>query len=344
MHNRMMRGGAAPILVDGEVKGAAVVAYDFTAAGARDEAELVHTDVVYFMDKVIRASSYRRGDAEDSETVKQVSAALMGSGGPVQAALEAGKPSEVLELEVNGEEQLVVTGPLPEAVTIVGVDVVTKVTGEGKRVETIVATSKHTVGFAVLVNLDERMASVSTARYLTFVFGLLILLMVALAMWTVARHFVNAEDSLELGVSEIINGNLDYTFDTLQEFEGLANALNVMLARLLGRPEPGEDEEGDTSWRPDVLTIEELVPGGADTDVQALAAEDEQAYYTRVHQEYVQARQAAGLSVEGITADDFQRKLQANAAMLCAKHKCNLIRFQVHSAAGRVGLKPIRLG
>jgi len=129
----------------------------------------------------------------------------------------------------------------------------------------------------------------------------------------------------------------------MQEFEGLANALNVMLARLLGRPEPGEEEDGDAAWRPDVLAIADL-DGSTGVNIQALAAESDDAYFSRLHREYVQARQAAGLSVDGITLDSFSQKIRANEAMLKAKHKHNMIRFVVHAEGGRVSLKPIKIG
>ena len=85
-------------------------------------------------------------------------------------------------------------------------------------------------------------------------------------------------------------------------------------------------------------------PGVTDVDVQRLAAEPEDGYYTRIFREYIEARQAAGLSVEGITQASFTQKVRANEAMIKAKHKCSLVRFIVHTAAGRVSLRPIRLG
>ena len=66
--------------------------------------------------------------------------------------------------------------------------------------------------------------------------GLIALSSVALA--TVASVFVVGIMMVIAGVAEVINGNRDYMFESpSQDFEGLANGLNVMLARLLGRPE-----------------------------------------------------------------------------------------------------------
>ena len=66
-----------------------------------------------------------------------------------------------------------------------------------------------------------------------------------------------------LGVGEIINGNIDYMFKPVgQDFEGLSNALNVMLARLLGREEvsdeEGEDEADEANkWKSEQMLVEE---------------------------------------------------------------------------------------
>src|SRR6185503_3192733 len=68
------------------------------------------------------------------------------------------------------------------------------------------------------------------------------------------RRIIAQVDQIELGVTDIINGNVDRTFRPVGlELDGLANGLNVMLARLLGRPEPG-DEEFDDEGNP-------IIPG-----------------------------------------------------------------------------------
>jgi hypothetical protein len=81
--------------------------------------------------------------------------------------------------------------------------------------------------------------------YLVWALGLIGVLAAVGAALMTARRFLMALDAIEAGVSEVINGNQDYVFESPSpDFEGLANGLNVMLARLLGRPEPDSDEEG----------------------------------------------------------------------------------------------------
>ncbi|MBK8482732.1 MAG: cache domain-containing protein [Proteobacteria bacterium] len=345
MKDRMMRAAVAPLTDQGQVVGAVAIAYDFTTAEAREDAALVGTHVIYVMDNSVRASSFSVGQGEDAIKIKVLSKELTSAEGSAHQALAQGKPSKPFLMDdVQGSAYVAAVAPLPDEVWILGVQLSTRILDTGKRAEIIGGTSQHLVGMAVLANLDDRLAPVTRARYFVGLFGLLVLLAVFVVKWFVTRHFVDAEDRLELGVSEIISGNLDYTFDTFQEFEGLANALNVMLARLLGRPEPGESADDDQSWRADVIAVDAMPAVNVGVDVQRLAAEPEAAYYARIHGEYVAAREAAKLSVEGITLESLTQKLRANEAMLKARHKCHLVRFVVSSGSGRVSLQPIRIG
>lgn len=328
MKNRLLRAAVAPILVGGVVKGAVVVGYDITDAEAKVEAKQFGAQVVYFSGGATRAASFPKAGAE----VKAVNASILGDSGQGAKAVAAGKTSAPFKVEINGKTYLGVAGPLPAPVTIHG----GKSDGAGQK------KMSAKGGFVVLASLTDRTAQVRTTRWVLLGFMALFMLFVMLVMWIVAKHFVDAQDNLELGVSEVISGNMDYTFDAQEEFEGLANALNVMLARLLGRPEPGEEEDGDQSWRPDVLTIGELSSPGADDG--ALASEPEESYLAKLFEQYIEARKGAQLSVEGLTLPVFSQKVKANEAMLRAKHECQLVRFKVSSAGGQVTLIPLRLG
>jgi hypothetical protein len=325
MKNSMMRAAAAPILQGGKVIGAVAIAYDFTAAEAREERDQFGTQVAYFMENTIRSSSFSLpGDdnTEDAARVAALNKALLGgANAPGNKALAEDKSSQTITLDLHGAEYLAITGPLPVRLT------------------------HKNVGYVVLASLDEAQAPVSRVRWMFLVFGLVTLLLVLGGMWTVSRHFVDEEDKLELGVNEVINGNMDYTFEDIKEFEGLANAINVMLARLLGRPEPGEEEDGESAWRADVLFIEE-VTGDHTTEARKavqMVSEQEDAYYARVHREYIAARQRYNLPTEGITLDSLTQKLKANEALLKAKYKCKAVRFEVREEAGKVSLKPTRI-
>ncbi|MCB9557648.1 MAG: hypothetical protein H6707_16180 [Deltaproteobacteria bacterium] len=334
--NRMMRAAMAPIHLDGAIKGAVILAYQITAAEARQDYAQFGAHVAYFMENSLRASSLTvAGDptAEDGQAVAALNRALArGAAKPFTAA----EVSKTTSVTIGGETFRMVAGPLHAAVAVAS-----DATGSGE----LALKPIKGVGFVVLASSDAALQPVRRARMVVLGFGVLVFVVLLVGLWTVARHFIGAEDHLELGVNEVINGNLDYTFEVLDEFEGLANALNVMLARLLGRPEPGEEEEGDASWRADLVFVEDLGPGPEEAELaRQLAAEPEEQYYARLFQQYIEARKQANLPVDGISLESLTQKLKANEAMLRARHKCQMVRFVVNAVAGKVSFKPVRIG
>jgi len=151
-------------------------------------------------------------------------------------------------------------------------------------------------------------------------------------------------DQIELGVTDIINGNVDRTFRPVgPELDGLANGLNVMLARLLGRPEPGEeefDEEGNPIIPGRVDFEEGEEKPAVDPDLANLAKESEPDYYKRVFTEYVAARKASG-SPDDVSFENFIAKLKVNEGKLKAQYNCRAVRFRVVTKDGKVSLKPV---
>jgi len=147
-------------------------------------------------------------------------------------------------------------------------------------------------------------------------------------------------------VAEVINGNRDYSFDSpSKDFEGLANGLNVMLARLLGRPDPSDDDLGSSddgngqAWGGE-LSVAEPTGAHATPEVQALAEEPEDAYIKRTFDEYIAARKQTNESNEGLTLDGFAQKLKQNEAALKKKHNARMVRFKVVIKNGQTTLKP----
>ena len=147
-------------------------------------------------------------------------------------------------------------------------------------------------------------------------------------------------------MTDIINGNVDRTFRPVGlELDGLANGLNVMLARLLGRPEPGE-EEFDEEGNPIIPGRVEFDEGAGEQVAQtdpalvALAQESEPDYYKRVFTEYVSARKAVG-SPDDVSFENFIAKLKVNEGKLKAQYQCRAVRFRVVTKDNKVSLKPV---
>ena len=144
---------------------------------------------------------------------------------------------------------------------------------------------------------------------------------------------------------DIINGNVDRTFRPVgDELDGLSNGLNVMLARLFGRPEPGEeefDEEGNpiVPGRVDFEEAEDK-PNRTDPELAALAQESEPDYYKRVFTEYLAARKAVG-NPDDVSFENFIAKLKVNEGKLKAQYQCRAVRFRVVTKDNKVTLKPV---
>jgi hypothetical protein len=167
-----------------------------------------------------------------------------------------------------------------------------------------------------------------------------------LGLYLSNRRLVAQVDQIELGVIDIINGNVDRTFRPVgPELDGLANGLNVMLARLLGRPEPGEeeiDEEGNPiiQGRVEFEEDDSNVAPAPDPDLAALAQESEPDYYKRVYTEYLAARKATG-NPDEVSFENFIAKLKVNEGKLRAQYQCRAVRFRVVMKDGKVTLKPV---
>jgi hypothetical protein len=162
-----------------------------------------------------------------------------------------------------------------------------------------------------------------------------------------AKRFIAPLDQIELGVAEVINGNIDYTFKPVgPDFEGLSNSLNVMLARLLGRAEPNEDavEEEETEvekWKAEQMVIDEG-DGAPNAGAQALGQESEAAYYPRLYNEYLGALKALGKPTEGVSVQQFMAKLRLTEAGLKEKWTCKMVRFQMLTQGDQIVFRAVR--
>ena len=119
-----------------------------------------------------------------------------------------------------------------------------------------------------------------------------------------------------------------------------------MLARLLGRPEPGE-EEFDDDGNPIVPGRVEFDEGdeapqakAPDPDLAALAQEAEPDYYKRVYTEYQAARKSVG-QPDDVSFENFIAKLKVNEGKLKAQYQCRAVRFRVVTKDNKVSLKPV---
>ena len=328
----LMKVGVAPVIdptvpSTGDdasgVLGAVIVAYAETAAEAQAQQQLLGTNVAYFDGDRVYATSFRNSNDED--TLKQ---------GALTTTLTRDKLADV--------------GTKVGKVNIDGTDYATATvrTPQFPSKPLPAGWAAPSSGALLLAPLSGGTDAGSTKLFILLLgIGALAISMIGIHM--VHRRLIAQVDSIELGVADIINGNVERTFRPVgPELDGLANALNVMLAHLHDRPEPGEEEldEDGNPIAPSRVEFEDPgAPSGgfaADPELTALAQELEPDYSTRIYAEYVEARRASGTS-DDITFEAFITKLTVNEGKLKAKHQCKAVRFRVVTKDGKVSLKPV---
>lgn len=334
LSNRMADIAAAPLArPDGKVLGTLLIGYAVTARDAQSRRDQLGADVGYFFQGQVQTSSFVEGSGadakEDGNRTHALNAALFPAQGnkPGAEALEKGLPTGAFRVSLDGQDFLAIASALHP--------------------------KERTAGFVVLQSLWRAEGMASDVGNKVFLFGILALLVALTAAVMTAGRFIKPLDKIELGVAEIINGNIDYTFKPVgPDFEGLSNSLNVMLARLLGREEPNEDavdeEENESQrWQSDQMVVEEL-PAGAvtgqssvDPAVVALGNENEGSYYPRLFNEYLAALKAAGKPTKGLSVQMFTAKLRLTEGGLKQKWKCKQVRFRVSQDDGEVTLRPV---
>lgn len=323
-----MKVTVAPVLdpETGSTLGTVLVAYAITQPEARKQEALLGARVVYFYDKGIHTSSFGSAKEQQSSIGK-----LLFDGGLAEQALTAKSGlGDIRTVSHGGKEYLATTGRLPRYFS--------------KKVVEGYPSPK--AGAMVLISLTDASKSVGSAGMAILMVGFLGIVLVLLGMHLAARRILHPLEEIENGVNDIINGNLDRTFESVgTDLDGFANALNVMLARILGRPEPGEEEFDEDG---NVIQTHAHLPhmnqtGPIDVkqaEAEALAAEPLETYLHRVHSEFIAAKQALDDHAE-VDYQDFVKKLMANEASLKQKYGAREVRFKVVTDEGKVTLKPV---
>lgn len=328
-----MKAGVAPVY-DPEIEnvvGAIILAYAMSATEAKQQQKLLGTDVAYFYGERVSATSFGPTGQQQRGNAKQVALgrALFSDRGLAKAALSSENGlSDVAVVELEGDDYWATAGRMPRFST----------QPFPKDYPPVAA------GALVMMSLSEAMEPLSTVKLAILAVGLGAIVVVLLGIFITARHILHPLEEIEIGVNDIINGNMERTFRPGgSDVNGLANSLNVMLARLLGRPEPGDeeyDEEGNVV-RPSGLAVNSEGLSAKDAEAMALAAEPEGNYLRRLFDEYAAARALTGEGTEGLTFDGFVSKLHQNEAVLRARYQCRAVRFKVVTKEGRVTLKPV---
>lgn len=323
-----MRVSVAPIVdIDfGELLGAVIMAYGITAAHADRASRLLGAEVAYFYGDSVHASSFGGGRGEVS------AADLAGplfEGGLAKEALGSEKGiASLVNVDIAGEEYIATAGRISLKSNTLPADYPAPLSGA-------------MVGMSV----DDALAVVKPVKLAILLVGLGAIVVALIAMFIAVKQILTPVDSIELGLAEMLNGDLDVTFEPVgSDLDGLSNSLNVLLARLLGRPEPGEeeyDENGNLIQPSSSIRFAQTGLSPKDADALELAEEPEDEYYARLFGEYVAALERAGTSISGLTQDTFINKLRLNESRLKEKYESSSVRFKVIEQDGKVTLKPV---
>jgi hypothetical protein len=332
----MMKVGVAPIIdpdapinpKDPEgvsIIGAIVVAYSQTAKETQKDRGLLGTEIAYYDGKRVLATSFTRGGtSEEDITRSKLLTQLLEKGAVGESAAKQ-------RISIDGVDYWAAGVRMPRSST-------KSLPAEYPPI---------TAGAIVLSAISDSGNTAGTVKLFIVLLGGGALAIALLGLYLSHRRLVSQVDQVEQGVTDIINGNVDRTFRPVgPELDGLSNGLNVMLARLLGRPEPGE-EEFDEEGNPIILGRVEFdegdgsnAPPAVDADIAALAQESEPDYYKRVYTEYLAARKATG-NPDEVSFENFIAKLKVNEGKLKAQYQCRAVRFRVITKDGKVTLKPV---
>lgn len=335
--NKLLQVGMAPVRnAAGSVVGSLVVGYDLSVGLARAEAEVLGREVAFLYDGDIYSSSLAPSQVEP---VGQKMYGALGS--RTEAAL-------------GGQVSSPWTLSLPEGASYVGV------------AAPLSLSPSAPVAYAIMANQDEALALADVARMI-LLFTLLGAGGILVYGFLIATSFLRPLERIEEGVLRVINGRTDARIDVQSaEFGGLAYRINQLINVFTGVAE--EDSEGRLSHPPQAqassegpgqrtvsseqsgTTARPTPPtGGGGTDgiiddpamAAQLEAEAPDAYYERLHREYVGAKQAAGEDVSSIPKERFLQRIQGNEKALAKKHGVRMVRFHVEANGDHVALRPV---
>jgi len=159
-------------------------------------------------------------------------------------------------------------------------------------------------------------------------------------------------EELEEGLLAIMNGRTDLRFEIEHaEFGGLVSRLNSLLNQML---DVQEDEETDAEGHPahgarakdfqEALAVDETLAERetAGEDGKALRAEDDDAYYQRVFDDYIGAKKTVGDPVDHITQEAFIARIMSSEREMAHKHG-KPVRYKVEVRGKEVVLLAVPL-
>jgi hypothetical protein len=190
-----------------------------------------------------------------------------------------------------------------------------------------------------------------TSGILWMVIGTFVVFLIALILLQIfVRQFMKPLEEIESGIHQIISGNHDYYFPfDYREImaKSLAEAMNLMVAVLLGKPLPEEEE--DSEWIEENIKFAELKAeehveeNKAELDAahKALFEVEANAYYKDLFEHFIDAKTTLGHDVAKLTKAKFLHKIAQNETQLRLRMEKSAVRFVVQTKGDDVVLEPV---
>lgn len=328
-NDRMMTVVAAPVWSGAKVVGVLILGYDHGDAYAEADKHnfaMKHfaVDVTYF-NWVKKSNNFQIFGS--TKTHRHIRNKLRALANKNKALIQIGKSSHLKTITIKGQSYYSMISPIRDNAT-----------------ETL-------SGYILLASIDKALAPVSSFLSRVPLIAALFLVVAIVLVLLIYRGVFQPYEKIEQGILEIIAGNRNHRFDARQPGQAgsMSHVLNLLVAALLGRKAPDEEEEEAAAeaeiWN-DPLFIEELQ--GKVAFRHALEEEDlrtgmilSPVYYKNLFEEYIEAKKAIGDKIENVNLRAFINKLQKNEAILKQKYRCQAVKFQVITKNGNVILKPI---
>jgi hypothetical protein len=214
MNTGLLEMAAAPVWVDDEIAGVFVAGFEVSNGVAHEKKRLLGFDVAVST----RGETY--SSSLSDETARQaLETQLKGVSDKMKTSIATGKPSEIVDLDVEGEDYLAVIAPAANA------------------------DPKDEIAYVIMGSINDSdffSGSLIVLLIITIVAAILVLVI----GFALAAHFMRPIMAIEEGLLKIINGEYEHRFDVKSaEVGGLGFRINQLIGVLTGEEEQADDDE-----------------------------------------------------------------------------------------------------
>lgn len=210
----LLEMAAAPVWAGDRVSGVLVIGFEVSNGVAGDKSRLLGFDVAVSM----RGRTY--STSLKSETARQALEGQLGAAsGEMKGAVGAGRPSDVIALDVEGERYAALIVPA------------------------VNADAEDEIAYVIMGSFAEA-DFFDGSLFVLAIATVIAALLVLAAGLALAGHFLRPIMAIEEGLLKVINGDYGHRFDVKSsEVGGLCFRINQLIGVLTGEDEPAEDEE-----------------------------------------------------------------------------------------------------